>query len=400
MSRYYGGWAPYVPVAERRRKAERAMAKLRKSGHPVAPVSIAGRRIATTFWGRAWCDNLEAYGDYENRLPRGRTYVRNGSVVDLQIAPGRIAAMVSGSDLYTVAITIKETAKAHWRRICADCAGGIDSLVELLQGRFSQGVMERLCRQEAGLFPGPADIRFSCSCPDHASMCKHVAAVLYGVGARLDHTPELLFRLRAVDETDLVAGIDTALPLSKTGPAAGRVLETDDISALFGLDMAASDAPAAGAPSGKPGAARARRTPAPAAPKHAPAGMPPAGTGPTRTSTTSKNNPVKPAVARRNPAAAKATPAKIPAQRQAVTAKTSSRRVVPAQAIAVAEVVGKRQKSGETRARADTEHRAEANLASISEALGMPARGHERRLASKDKAAAISNSKPKPVKWW
>src|SRR5664279_2022955 len=172
MSRYYGGWAPYVPVAERRRKAERAMEKLRKTGYPVAPVTIEGRTIATTFWGRAWCDNMEGYHDYENRLPRGRTYVRNGSVVDLQIGTGKITARVSGSELYQVTITIKETARTQWRSICSDCTGGIDSLVELLQGRFSKGIMERLCRQESGLFPRPSDIRFSCSCPDHASMCK------------------------------------------------------------------------------------------------------------------------------------------------------------------------------------------------------------------------------------
>ncbi|MGH7211817.1 MAG: hypothetical protein ACREF1_10200, partial [Acetobacteraceae bacterium] len=240
MSRYYQEWAPYVPVAERRRKAERAVQKLRRAGDPVAPVAIAGRVIATTFWGRAWCDNMESYRDYESRLPRGRTYVRNGSVVDLQIASGRITALVSGSELYRVAITIKETAKTHWRTICADCTGAIDSLVELLQGRFSKAIMERLCRQEGGLFPRPSDIRFSCSCPDHASMCKHVAAVLYGVGARLDHKPELLFRLRAVDETDLVARIDTGPSLSKKGLAADKALQADDISALFGLDIAAA----------------------------------------------------------------------------------------------------------------------------------------------------------------
>src|SRR5579859_5463156 len=187
MSRYCDGWAPYVPVAERRRNAERAVAKLRKTGHPVAPVVIAGRQIAATFWGRAWCDTMERFHDYESRLTRGRTYVRNGSVVDLQIAPGKVIAMVSGSELYKVTVTIKEAAKAQWRAICADCAGGIVSLVELLQGRLSKGVMERLCRQQGGLFPLPSDIRFSCSCPDHASMCKQVAAVLYGVGARLDH---------------------------------------------------------------------------------------------------------------------------------------------------------------------------------------------------------------------
>ena len=129
--------------------------------------------------------------------------------------------------------------KAQWRTICGDCAGGIDSLVELLQGRFSKGVMERLCRQDKGLFPRPSEIAFSCSCLDYASMCKHVAAVLYGIGSRLDEKPELLFHLRAVDENDLVAHIETALPLAKKGPDPGKVLESDDLSALFGLDMAA-----------------------------------------------------------------------------------------------------------------------------------------------------------------
>jgi uncharacterized Zn finger protein len=243
MSRYYGGWAPYVPVAERRRKALVAMEKLRKKGHPVAPVVIAGRAIAATFWGKAWCDNLEGYHDYENRLPRGRTYVRNGSVVDLQIGPREIKAMVSGSSIYHVTVSIGAVVKAQWQSICKDCTGGIDSLVELLQGRFSKGVMERICRQDNGLFPRPSDIRFSCSCPDYASMCKHVAAVLYGVGARLDKQPELLFRLRAVNENELVAQIDRALPMSKSGPAAGKVLDADDLSSMFGLDMAGAETP-------------------------------------------------------------------------------------------------------------------------------------------------------------
>jgi uncharacterized Zn finger protein len=217
--------------------AEREVRKLRKQGHPVAPVHIEGRAIAKTFWGKAWCDNLESYPHYENRLPRGRTYVRNGSVVDLQITALKIEALVSGSSIYKVSIAIKAVPQGQWQSICRDCSGGIESLVELLQGRFSKGVMERLCRQDKGLFPRPSDIRFSCTCPDAASMCKHVAAVLYGVGARLDEQPELLFRLRAVDGNDLVTDLDQALPISTTPPAAGKVLEAKDLSALFGLDM-------------------------------------------------------------------------------------------------------------------------------------------------------------------
>jgi uncharacterized Zn finger protein len=248
MSRYYGDWAPYVPVAERRKRAERAIAKLAKKGQVTAPVNITGKRIASTFWGKAWCDNLESYRDFETRLPRGRTYVRNGSVLDLQIAPREIKAMVSGSSLYHVSVSIGALPKAQWEATCRDCAGGIDSLVELLQGRFSKGVMERICQQGKGLFPKPSEIKFSCSCPDYASMCKHIAAVLYGVGARLDERPELLFQLRAVDQNELVASLDNALPLSKTGPNAAKVLADDDISALFGLDMAPDEASAVPSP--------------------------------------------------------------------------------------------------------------------------------------------------------
>jgi uncharacterized Zn finger protein len=238
MARHYEDqWPAYVSVAERRRKAERAAVKLRKTGPALSPVLVEGRKIASTFWGKAWCENLESYRDYENRLERGRSYVRNGLVIDLLITPRVVSAMVSGSSVYTVRINISEVQKAHWKSICADCAGGIDSLVELLQGRFSKGVMERICRQGVGLFPKPSEIKFSCSCPDHASMCKHVAAALYGVGARLDARPELLFRLRAVDENDLVANIGDVLPMSKQGPGAGKVLEADDMAALFGLDM-------------------------------------------------------------------------------------------------------------------------------------------------------------------
>ena len=231
----YYQWAPYVPVAERRRKAAAEMAKLAKKGQTVAPVRIEGRTIATTVWGKAWCANMENYSDYANRLPRGRTYVRNGSVVDLQITHGTVAARVSGSSIYRTAITVKPLAASAWKNLCADCTGGIDSLVELLQGRFAKGVMERLCRQGDGLFPVPKEIAFDCSCPDGAYMCKHVAAVLYGIGARFDHQPELLFTLRQVDASELLAkagaGIAADAAVSK------RTLKTDDVGALFGLEM-------------------------------------------------------------------------------------------------------------------------------------------------------------------
>jgi uncharacterized Zn finger protein len=269
-------------VAERRLKAARTVTKLRKKDPDLAPVTIEGNRIATSFWGKAWCDAIESYRDYEYRLDRGRSYVRHGAVVDLRIAPGQITARVNGSELYHTTITIAPTPPAKWRAICTDCTGRIESLVELLQGRFSKPVMERLCSQESGLFPRPSEIKFNCSCLDHASMCKHVAAVLYGIGARLDQSPELLFRLRAVDETALLADLGTALPGTGKAPGAGKTLAGDDLAALFGLDMAddravsgpppkvvAPPAPRKIAANGKGAAAKtasARTMPAPAKP--------------------------------------------------------------------------------------------------------------------------------------
>lgn len=236
---YFGfGWGNYVSVAEKRRRAQKKVAELKKQGRFMAPVNIEGRTIAQSFWGRSWCSNLERYSDFDNRLPRGRSYVRNGAVIDLQIAKGEVTAMVSGSKLYQIKIAIAPVAAKRWRAICRDCAGAIDSLVELLQGRLAEGVMDRVCREGDGLFPAPSEIELSCSCPDWADMCKHVAAALYGIGARLDEKPQLLFVLRGVDENELLASAGDDLVLKKAAPGAAKVLDDGDVAALFGLEMA------------------------------------------------------------------------------------------------------------------------------------------------------------------
>jgi uncharacterized Zn finger protein len=223
-------------VAERRRQAAKKIGKMTKAGRKTAPVEIAGRKITATFWGDAWCRNLEAYSDYANRLPRGRTYVRNGSVIDLQIEAGRVRALVSGSDIYEVDIQIKPLAKPRWTDIKRQCAGRIDSLVELLKGSISKGVMEIVTRKGEGLFPAPKEIALSCSCPDWASMCKHVAATLYGVGARLDQAPEMLFTLRGVDPVEMVEAA-VAQPSKAYKPRKLRTLVSEDLSSVFGVDI-------------------------------------------------------------------------------------------------------------------------------------------------------------------
>ncbi len=239
-SGYDADWRPYVPVAERRRRAAKKIAKLKKAGRTISPVEIAGRKITRTFWGNAWGQNLESYSDYANRLPRGRTYIRNGSLVDLQIEAGRVRALVSGSEIYEINIRIKRLTRPRWNKIKGQCAGQIASLVEMLQGSISKGVMANVTRKGTGLFPAPREISFDCSCPDWAAMCKHVAATLYGVGARLDDRPELLFRLRGVDPAEMVeAAIDQPMRASRS--RRGRVLESDELSSVFGVDIVDGD---------------------------------------------------------------------------------------------------------------------------------------------------------------
>jgi uncharacterized Zn finger protein len=234
----YWGWKHYVSVAERQNKAEKAVAKAKKAGKSMSPIAAYHGALAKTFWGKAWDDNLERYSDFENRLPRGRTYVRNGSVIDLKILAGEVQAQVMGSELYKVAVSVTAVPAKQWKAIGADCSGSIDSLVELLQGKLSKAVMERICKPGTGLFPAPKEIKFSCSCPDWASMCKHVAAVLYGVGTRLDEQPELLFTLRRVDAKDLVTQAGAGLPKPKKVTKASKVLDDSALGDVFGIEMA------------------------------------------------------------------------------------------------------------------------------------------------------------------
>ena len=250
---------PYVSVAERRRKAEQAAKKMSKGGRALAPVQLAGRAIAQTFWGKSWCANLESYSDYANRLPRGRSYVRNGSVIDLRLDPGKISALVQGSSLYKIEIGITALPKKPWEQFTSRCAGKVTNLLDLMQGRLSKDILQEIATPGTGLFPAPKEIKLSCSCPDWADMCKHIAAVLYGVGARLDEQPELFFTLRGVDVQDLITSASATATSPLAGaPAADAGLADTDLSALFGVELESGNAAAA------PAAAKARaKSPAP-----------------------------------------------------------------------------------------------------------------------------------------
>ena len=234
-------WAPYVPVAKRRLQARRKMEALRKKGVDIQPIEIEGRKIAKTFWGEAWCNHLESFSDFENRLPRGRTYVRNGSVCHLAIKKGKVEAKVSGSDIYNIRVRIKTLPAKKWSAVKRRCSGQIGSLLELLRGDLSDNIMQVVTDRQKGLFPLPGEISFDCDCPDWAVMCKHVAAVLYGVGARLDQDPALLFRLRGVKHDELIdVDAQVAVPAGTRRGGAKR-LASGGLGDGFGIDLAADE---------------------------------------------------------------------------------------------------------------------------------------------------------------
>jgi uncharacterized Zn finger protein len=238
---FYDRYGPKLSVKELKAKADKFVAKLKQKA-AIFPVQLEGKQIATTFWGKSWCQNLESYQDYANRLDRGRSYVRHGAVVDLQIKRGQINAQVIGSKPYKIEIQIAALPEERWAALCKECSGKVGSLMELLQGKLSKDVMSVLCQRPNGIFPTPKEIEFSCSCPDFASMCKHIAATLYGVGHRLDQDPSLFFLLRSVDEKELLgkASIDGLLD---TTLQQNRHL-SEDLGELFGVDFVTNKAPA------------------------------------------------------------------------------------------------------------------------------------------------------------
>jgi uncharacterized Zn finger protein len=262
--RYYDMYPPYVPVAQRRAKAEQKLKQLRKKNPNIKPVMIEGRTLATTWWGKSWNSNLERYADYSNRIGRGRSYVRNRAVLDLQIKAGTISASVQGSDTnpYKITINVDKLSAQHWDAIRRACAGEFNSLRELLAGQFPSSLKELFFQKGAGLFPTPKEIHFDCSCPDWASMCKHVAATLYGVGARLDEDPSLFFTLRRINVDDLITETvaDTAQALlGKAELQSANILDDVDLGDVFGIELEDIETPLPDLPAVTPKAVAAKK---------------------------------------------------------------------------------------------------------------------------------------------
>ena len=234
------GWyshKPYMSVSQRKAKARREKEKLEKKGHALEPVHVEGLKLGKTFWGQAWCRHIETFADMSSRLPRGKSYVRNDSIIDMQVRKGLITAMVMGSELYTIRVKISPLTTTQWKNIKRKTGGQIGSMVELLQGKLSDSVMQSVTGVNDGLFPKSNQIEMECTCPDGADMCKHLSAVLYGVGCRLDDEPELLFKLRGVDHTELITEATNAAG-EATKPGDRKVIAAADLSAVFGIELA------------------------------------------------------------------------------------------------------------------------------------------------------------------
>lgn len=256
MSWFY--YPPYVTVAERNKKAQRKLQGLRRKQPDIQPIIIEGKGLAKTWWGKAWNANLERYADFSNRIGRGRSYVRNGFVLDLKIGKGSIDALVMGTDPqpYSVRIKIAALSKKKQSTIKKQSKDKLDSLQALLDGGFPRELESIFTAKDTGLFPAPKEIRLSCSCPDWAVLCKHVAAALYGVGARLDEDPSLFFSLRGVTVDNLIGRALRQRKKELLGAASkkkksSRIIEDDDagLAALFDIDMANAEAPASAAKS-------------------------------------------------------------------------------------------------------------------------------------------------------
>lgn len=232
-------WDYYPPkrsAASIRQAAKKKAQALRKEDNKVQPVVIDGRQIVTTFWGKAWCDNLRAYHDFSNRLPRGRSYVLNQAVVDLRIVQGHIHATLMGSYAYTVSIEIDPLDEVRWQEFKEDTSGQISSTIALLKGELPDNVLERIVELDTGLFPTPYEISMDCDCPDSAQMCKHIAATMYGVGHRLDTQPELLFTLRGVDQSELLQHVISTGSEPDSDSATPKIADKQ-LEGIFGVKI-------------------------------------------------------------------------------------------------------------------------------------------------------------------
>lgn len=234
----------YISISDQKAMALKSKKRLEKNlNRSLEPIILASTKLATSWWGKMWNTNLERYAEYSNRIGRGKTYVKNELVIDLQIEESKVFAYVQGKrrDPYQIAIYIDPTKPGLIEQIKEKCQGKLDTVEELLEGKFSKEISSIFMIQGAGLFPEPKEIKFRCSCPDYTSCCKHVSAVLYGIGSKLDVNPLLFFTLRGINLDDFLKDVI----ISKTENIldkgikckSKRIIDNANIEDLFDIDL-------------------------------------------------------------------------------------------------------------------------------------------------------------------
>jgi uncharacterized Zn finger protein len=163
--------------------------------------------IGETWWSQRFIELLESFG-VGSRLKRGRTYARAGQVVELEVEPGLVLAKVQGSRYspYRVRIRGKVLSEHQWRRAENAMAAQALPLAKLLAGEMPHDIEELFASCKLTLFPrSKRELTASCSCPDWANPCKHVAAAYYLLAERFDENPFLIFAWRGREQDELVA---------------------------------------------------------------------------------------------------------------------------------------------------------------------------------------------------
>ncbi len=166
-------------------------------------------QFGKSWWAGRWSAALERLVD-SKRLARGRTYARKGQVLDIKIAGGRVSAPVQGSRPrpYQVTIEITPLSDEVWERVADALAEQALYAAQLLAGEMPQDIEEAFTAAGASLFPDKQkELKTSCSCPDWANPCKHVAAVYYLLGEQFDEDPFLLFELRGRTREQVMAAL-------------------------------------------------------------------------------------------------------------------------------------------------------------------------------------------------
>ncbi|TDD18652.1 hypothetical protein E1218_25585, partial [Kribbella turkmenica] len=192
-----------VPWQGWRRKGEDA-------GLPAAKGPGSRRPFGATWWGRAWLEALEQRARLDpNRLSRGRSYARRGSVLDLTVSPGEVEAFVQGSRVtpYQVTVRIRAFTTAEWDAVLDVVSAQIGRVAALLDGELPPEVVDDVHAAGLDLLPGAGEVLTNCSCPDFAVPCKHSAAVCYLIADALDDDPFALLLLRGRPRDDLLTAL-------------------------------------------------------------------------------------------------------------------------------------------------------------------------------------------------